>query len=143
MSQDVDAITDKLKARQLRLTRPRLNILEVLVGTGEHLAIEEIRDRASALGESVSFATVYRTMRLLVDEGIAVALRFEDGSTRYECVDEGEHHDHLICTRCGAVTEFTDDEIERLQRQAAMAHGYSMTGHRLEIYGQCKRCRIG
>ena len=101
----------------------------------------KIRQRVRASGEQVSYATVYRTMRMLVDAGLIKERHFEDGSARYEYVKEGEHHDHLICTRCGEVIEFTDDTIEAQQEVVALRNGYSMTGHKHEIYGLCPACR--
>src|SRR6185436_3454748 len=112
--------------------------VDVLLKAREHLDIEQIRSRAGAAGESVSYATVYRTMRLLVDAGVIKERHFEDGSARYEYVKEGEHHDHLICTRCGQVVEFYDETIEARQEMVARRHGYRTTGHKHEIYGLCK-----
>jgi Fur family ferric uptake transcriptional regulator len=137
----VDAIVTQLRGRQKRLTTQRRNILTVVLDSSEHLDIEQIRRRASELGEPVSSATVYRTMRMLVDEGIIKERHFKEGVARYEYVEEGEHHDHLICTQCGRVTEFTNDTIEELQIVVADKYGYRMTGHKHEIYGLCHDCR--
>jgi len=141
MTRAVDEIVSQLKARQKRLTPQRLNILSVVVDSTEHLDIEQIRQRASRLGDPVSSATAYRTMRMLVDEGIIKERHFKEGVARYEYVESGEHHDHLICTQCGRVTEFTNDTIEELQLVIAAKHGYRMTGHKHEIYGLCARCQ--
>ena len=140
MSEPLPEILAKLKQSAKRLTPQRRRILEVLLASREHLDVEQIRDRASGNGERVSYATVYRTMRMLVDAGLIKERHFHDGSARYEYVKEGEHHDHLICKRCGEVIEFTDDVIEALQEVVAKKHGYRMTGHKHEIYGVCGAC---
>ena len=138
-----DALADilaKLKQSARRLTPQRRRILEVLFASHEHLDVEQIRGRAAGAGERVSYATVYRTMRMLVDSGLIKERHFDDGTARYEYVKEGEHHDHLICARCGEVIEFNDDTIEARQEVVASQYGYRMTGHKHEIYGICAAC---
>ena len=137
----IDAILATLKRRGRRLTPQRALILETVVASEGHLDVEQIRERVNAGGGSVSFATTYRTMRMLVDEGLIKERHFEDGAARYEYVSEGEHHDHLVCTKCGRVAEFTNDTIEDLQVEIAAAHGYTLTAHRHELYGLCGDCR--
>ena len=84
---------------------------------------------------SIGYATVYRTMKLMAESGLAVEHKFAEGYLRYE--PAGEHHDHLICIRCGKIVEYEDDEIERLQDELAARHGFKVVGHRHEIYGDC------
>ena len=141
MSEGLSELLAKLKQSARRLTPQRRRILEVLTDSHEHLDVEQIRARAASRGDAVSYATVYRTMRMLVDAGLIKERHFEDGSARYEYVKEGEHHDHLICARCGEVIEFNDDTIEARQEVVAGQYGYRMTGHKHEIYGTCASCR--
>jgi Fur family ferric uptake transcriptional regulator len=131
----------QLKGLRKRFTPQRLRILEIMISTGEHLDVEQIRRRVSARGTPVSAATVYRTMRMLADEGIVKERHFGTGMACYEYVAQGEHHDHLICTLCGKVTEFRNDAIEAAQRKIAGRHGFTVTGHKHEIYGLCRDCR--
>ena len=85
-------------------------------------------------------ATVYRTMKLLVEAGIAHERRFEDSLTCYERAD-AEHHDHLICTACNKIIEFEDPEIEERQEAVAAKYGFRISNHRLELYGLCAECQ--
>ena len=133
-------VLDKLRRASRRLTPQRRRILAAVLSSSEHLDVEQIRERASRGGESVSYATVYRTMRMLVDAGFISERHFADGTARYEYARDGEHHDHLICARCGKVLEFNDDLIERRQEVVASQYGFRMTGHRHEIYGLCRDC---
>ena len=89
----------------------------------------------------MSVATIYRTMKLLSESGLAHARNFGDGQTRYEPAFGREHHDHLICTRCGAIIEFENDRIEQLQDVVAKKHGFRVTSHKMELYGLCKGCQ--
>ena len=89
----------------------------------------------------VSVATVYRTMKLLGESGLAHARNFGDGQTRYEPAIGRDHHDHLICTRCGTIIEFENDQIERMQDAVARRHGFKVTSHKMELYGLCKACQ--
>ena len=88
---------------------------------------------------SIGLATVYRTLRLFVEAGIASERRFQEGVTRYE--PQQPHHDHLICVRCGRIVEFENDAIERLQDEIAAHHGFTLLSHRHELYGACEACR--
>lgn len=133
-------ILAKLKRSSRRLTPQRMTILQVVLDSREHLDADQIRARSSAHGARVSYATVYRTLRMLVDEGLIKQRNFKDGSARFEYVKEGDHHDHLICTNCGQVSEFNHPTIESLQEQVALDYRFEMTGHRHEIYGLCFRC---
>ena len=89
----------------------------------------------------VSVATVYRTMKLLHECGLAHARNFGDGQTRYEAAVGRHHHDHLICTRCGTIVEFENDRIEVLQEKVARQHGFQVTSHKMELYGFCEACQ--
>src|SRR5439155_25370656 len=101
----------------LKSTRQRSLIIETFFGTPGHLSVEELWSRVRKLDQKVSVATVYRTMKLLSDCGLAHARNFGDGQTRYEAAVGKHHHDHLICTRCGAIVEFENDKIEAMQDQ--------------------------
>ncbi len=118
----------------LRMTEQRRVIARVLSESTDHPDAEELHRRATALDNRISIATVYRTVRLFEEAGILERHDFRDGRSRYEEVPD-EHHDHLIDLSTGAVVEFHDDEIERLQQEIARRLGYKLVDHRLELYG--------
>ena len=117
----------------LRMTEQRRVIARVLSNAEDHPDVEELYRRASAIDPHISIATVYRTVRLFEEAGILERHDFRDGRSRYEEVPD-EHHDHLIDLSTGAVVEFHDDEIERLQQEIARRLGYKLVDHRLELY---------
>ena len=126
----------------LKASRQRDLIVEVFLATGGHVRMDELLTNVRNLDHRVSQATVYRTMKLLIDCGIAAARNFSDGHTRYERSDAtGEHHDHLICTQCGQIIEFVDPRIEQMQERVAKAHGFVVTHHKMELYGLCNNCK--
>lgn len=125
----------------LRSTRQRDIILDFFLATHQHVSVEELYLKVKAAHPGIGSATVYRTLKLFVEAGLAREVLLHDGQTRYEHVVEGEHHDHLVCTGCNAVIEFENEAIERLQEEIATRHGFYITSHKLEIYGLCARCR--
>jgi Fur family ferric uptake transcriptional regulator len=126
----------------LKTSRQRELIAEVFFAAGGHLSIDELLERVRTTDPKVGQATVYRTMKLLTKCGLAEPRQFGDGHTRYEPVEEDhEHHDHLICTSCGKIVEFHNDEIELLQDRVADQHGFVVTHHKMELYGLCEDCR--
>lgn len=131
------------RSNGLKLTRQRSDILRTFLSTGKHVGVEELLRRVRRRNPGVGHATVYRTMKVFVEAGLAAERHFADGVTTWEPTggDEAEHHDHLICVACGAIVEFTDDRIEGLQDEVAAAHGFELTQHRLELYGRCADCR--
>jgi Fur family ferric uptake transcriptional regulator len=129
-----DTITDRCEAKGLRMTDQRRIIASVLEDSDDHPDVEELYARASGRDPRISIATVYRTVKLFEEAGILDKLEFGDGRARYEDA-EREHHDHLIDMQSGEVIEFVDPEIEALQEKIARKLGYSLKGHRLELYG--------
>ncbi len=122
----------------LRVTRQRRAIAEAFFAHRGHPNIDELYAKIRAQHPHIGQATVYRTLKLLVDSGLAEPSRFGDGTTRYEASHQGEHHDHLICVDCGHIVEFRDDEIERLQIEIAERHKFAVTDHKMVIYGACR-----
>ena len=137
-----DALREKARRSGLKLTKQREVILEVFFSQSGHASAEDILFSARAKDERVSLATVYRTLKLLQEYGLAEAHNFKDGQALFEpCLDKDDHHDHLICTRCGRIVEFVDPKIERLQIKNAKEHGFLITSHKMELYGLCRSCR--
>jgi len=125
----------------LRSTRQRDIILDFFLATHQHISVEELYLKIKAVHPGIGNATVYRTLKLFVEAGLAREVLLHDGQTRYEHVVEGEHHDHLVCTSCNAVIEFENETIEKLQDDIATRHGFFIKSHKLEIYGICAQCR--
>lgn len=126
---------EKLCAEKgLRMTEQRRIIARVLSVADDHPDAEELHRRANELDNSISLATVYRTVKLFEESGIIERHEFRDGRARFEEVPT-EHHDHLIDVKSGDVVEFHSEEIERLQVEIAERLGYKLVDHRLELYG--------
>jgi Fur family transcriptional regulator, ferric uptake regulator len=127
-----------IQDHRLNTTSQREAIVEQFLRTRDHISIDELLTKVRKRQPKVGYATVYRTLKLLVDSGLAVERQFGDGQARYEVV--GDHHDHLICVKCGLILEFEDDEIERLQeRIAERLGGFTVLRHRHELYGLCPK----
>lgn len=135
-SEAVEAFRAFLVEQGLKFTKQRRVIAEVFFDSGNHLSLAELHELARKQQSSVGYATVYRTMKLMAESGLAHEHKFAEGNVRYEPAD-GDHHDHLICIRCGKIVEYEDHEIERLQDELAAKHGFKVVGHRHEIYGDC------
>ena len=117
----------------------RAQIMAVFFRSGRHLTVEELSRKVRARNRDIGAATVYRTLKLLDRLGYAKKLDFGDGVARYES-SLIAHHDHMVCTGCGKVSEFEEPRIESLQEEVARRHGFSPTMHRLAIYGICRGC---
>ena len=130
-------LQDYMNSNSLRSTAQRRAVAEVFFRADGHLSIEDLLELVRKEEPRVGYATVYRTLKLMTEAGLAYERRFGDGISRYEVAHEDEHHDHLICTECGLIVEFEDDEIERLQESLAKAQGFILTRHVHELYGRC------
>ena len=119
--------------RGLRITEQRRVIARVLSEAEDHPDVEALHARAAAIDPKISIATVYRTVKLFEDAGVIAKHDFGAGRSRYEPIPD-EHHDHLIDLRSGAVIEFRNEEIERLQKAIAERLGFRLVDHRLELY---------
>jgi len=140
----IEDVQRLIKAKGLKSTRQRSLIIDTFLGSEGHASVEELWSKVRSADAKVSVATVYRTMKLLADSGLAEARNFGDGQTRYEASMGKHHHDHLICTNCGTIIEFENDRIEQLQDVIAKRHGFKVTSHKMELYGLCKNCqRLG
>jgi len=118
----------------------RLNIVDVFLGTEEHVTIDEMYRLLSEKGYDYEPEFVRQCMNRMADLGFAQKKKFKDQPIRYEHRHLGRHHDHFICTKCGKIVEFADQDMERLQTKVAASHGFHMLQHRMEIYGLCSEC---
>ncbi len=134
-------LTEYLTVQGLKSTRQREQILSAFAGAGRHLSAEELYLLVKKTAPGTGYATVYRTLKLLTDAGLADERRFDDGVTRYEFKATDGHHDHLICTGCGRILEFENRQIEELQQHVAKKNQFLVQSHRLELYGLCDRCQ--
>ncbi|MDY7000506.1 MAG: Fur family transcriptional regulator [Thermodesulfobacteriota bacterium] len=130
-----------LVKKNLKMTPQRRLIVDVFLREGGHLASEELYNIVKKEDKSIGQATVYRTLKLLSESGLAKEVQFGDGVTRYERKYGSSHHDHLICERCGRNVEVVDEEIERLQEEVAKKEGFVLTNHKMYLYGICADCK--
>jgi Fur family ferric uptake transcriptional regulator len=129
------------RLENVRETTQRRAILEAFVQARDHLSMEDLLAAARKAEPSIGSSTVYRTMRLLVDQGLAVEHHFEGHVTRYEPSGRARDHHHLVCRACKAIVEFEEPRLERLQGEIAARHGFELQVHRHVLYGVCARCR--
>ncbi len=133
---------DNQQLRQvgLKITAPRIKILEILEqASTRHLSAEDIYKTLLESGEDISLATVYRVLTQFETAGLVKRQNFEEGYSVFE-LNQGPHHNHLVCIKCGKVDEFIDKIIEKRQTSVAEKAGYEMTDHSLIIYGVCSTC---
>ena len=131
----------ELKKAGLKITTQRLKILQILEQTTErHLTAEDIFGRLNEAGEEIGLATVYRVLTQFEEAGLVIRHHFE-GDQSFFVLDEGEHHDKLVCVKCGKVAEFIDPIIEARQEAIAKEAGFTITDHSLNVYGICKDCQ--
>jgi Fur family ferric uptake transcriptional regulator len=130
-----------LRERDLKMTGPRRTVLEVFLGIEDHVTAEELFDAVRKVDPGIGQATVFRTIKLLEEAGLARAACRDEGPRSFEHAYRHEHHDHLVCVDCGAIVEFVSSDIERAQGAVYQAHDYEPAGHSLELYGRCPSCR--
>lgn len=131
---------EELKSTGLKATLPRLKILEIFQsGAQRHMTAEDVFRVLLDERSDIGLATVYRVLTQFEQAGILIRSNFEGGKAIYE-LNEGEHHDHFICTACGSVEEFYDPEIEKRQLMIAKQKGWVVRDHAMALYGQCAAC---
>jgi Fur family ferric uptake transcriptional regulator len=130
-----------LEQKKQKFTSHRELILENFIANEGHRSVEDIYRAVREKDPRIGYTTVYRTMKLLADSGLAREIDLADGITRYEHLYNHEHHDHMICMQCGTSLEFYNAEIESIQDAASEQLGFKVSDHRLQIYGLCKDCR--
>jgi Fur family ferric uptake transcriptional regulator len=135
---ELKALSDYLEQNHLKQTKQRELILQAFLEAKRHVTSDELYQSVREDHPNVGYTTVYRTMKLLVEAGLATERHFDDGITRYEI--EQEHHDHLVCVKCGKIQEFESELIEDTQSEIARGHGFQILRHRHELYGHCRAC---
>ena len=132
---------DILRRDGLKFTPQRIAVLEEIIKDRGHRDCEDIYLSLKEMGNHVSRATVYRTLDILVKNGFARKMDLGDGRARFESKVESPHHDHLICTSCGNIIEFLDQDVEDLQEKIAKRYHYKLQRHVHQLFGICKTCR--
>jgi Fur family transcriptional regulator, ferric uptake regulator len=133
-----------LRERGLKSTAQRDDIAKVFFAHDGHFSVEDLYSAVRRVNPRVGYATVYRTLKLLKECGLAAERHFDDGQARYEPTEEtAQHHDHIICEHCGKIVEFSSEELERQQERIARFLGFVVSHHRMELYGICTDCREG
>lgn len=140
MKQPHEVFLEYLRRRGLNMTPQRAAIVECFLSTEGHFSCEELFALSRRLDPAIGQATVYRTLKLLVESGLAEALVAGEGPVLYEHSYGHQHHDHLVCLDCGAKVEIVDPEIEARQEHLAREHGFSLSRHNMILYGLCPRC---
>ena len=131
---------DELKSTGLKATLPRLKILEIFQkATQRHMTAEDVFRILLEERSDIGLATVYRVLMQFEQAGLLIRSNFDSGKAIYE-LDEGQHHDHFVCTACGKVEEFFDPEIEKRQQIVAKAKGWVVQDHPMALYGHCAEC---
>ena len=138
VSEAVERFNEYLKQHKHKVTKQRTLITEVFFDPNkrtEHPTVEELYLRVRERDSNVGHATIYRTLKLLVDAKLALPNRIGEDLTRYEPEVPGEHHDHMMCMSCGLIVEFEDPEIERLQEEIASRLGFTLRDHIMNLIG--------
>ena len=140
-SEEQEVLLKHIQKRGLKRTAQRDLILDIFLRTEEHLSSEDLYRLVQKEDPSVGQTTVYRTLKLLTEAGLAREVRFGDGRTHYEHNYKHQHHDHMICSECGRIIEFFSAELEAIQDAMAAKHRFEVTQHLLRIIGVCAECR--
>ena len=132
-----DTLLSRCLAKNIRMTSQRQIIIKVIEESEDHPDVDQLYLRSVELDNTISIATVYRTVKLLEEAGLIERLEFGDGRSRYE--EAGEHHEHLVDIETGEVHEFYNEELETLKKEIAREMGYDLIDHRLELYGKKRK----
>ena len=141
MREAQDILHQHLKRVGLKQTAQRDTILRTFLETREHLSTEELHRLVKKKDAKIGYTTVYRTLKLLAECGLASEVAFHDGIARYEHQYNRRSHHHMVCTSCGSSVEFFSNEVEKLEQEIGHKYHYETTRHTFQIYGLCEDCR--
>lgn len=141
-SKIIEDLKSIIKTKGMKYTEQRAVILQLLIDVDDHLTAEEVHDiiKKEYPEHNIGIATIYRTLNFLEEVELISSISFGKDGKKYEGNNK-KHHDHIICTSCGTIEEFIDDNIEKRQETIAREHGFAITDHTLQIYGICKNCQ--
>ena len=139
MRKRVNALAEQLletvEEQGYRSTSPRRAVAQVIAKQDKHFTAEDLREQLPSLGR----ATIFRSLKLLVETGVLCRVLLEDGDLHYQLSPQGHHH-HLLCVECGSSQDLLSCDIEKLLQQTSASHGFELSGHWLEVYGRCRSC---
>jgi Fur family transcriptional regulator, ferric uptake regulator len=142
LAPEMQVFMEYLQEHKLKLTPHRQLISDIFLNHEGHRSVEDVYRAVREKDPRVGYTTVYRTMKLLADCGLAREIDLADGITRYEHLYNHQHHDHMVCMECGTSIEFYDLDIETLQDEASEQLGFKVLDHKLQIYGLCHDCNV-
>ena len=140
-SKELEVLEDYISQNNLKITKQRRAVLNTFLVCEKHVSAEELYNLVLEAEPKIGLATIYRTLALLTHSGLASELDFGDGQKRYEHRYMHSHHDHMICTECGMIIEFNHPLIEKFQEEVASRNSFTITSHKLDIFGLCSNCR--
>ncbi len=140
MDKELSLFHSYLKEKNLKNTKQRDKILEIFLRTEKHLSAEDLYKIIKEKFPDIGYTTVYRTIKLIRESGLAREVDFSDGFKRIEHNFGHQHHDHLICLKCGRFFEVVDKDIEKLQEKLAQRFNFKTVNHKMDIFGYCQRC---
>ncbi|WP_187646843.1 Fur family transcriptional regulator [Nitrosophilus labii] len=139
-SQYKEQLKEIVKSKGLKYSAQREDILKALFDSKKHLTPEEIYTEVKKINKNIGLATVYRALSFLESEGLINSISFGIDGKKYE-LNRGQHHDHMICLKCGKIIEFFDERLESLQEYIAQKHNFKLITHELNMYGICSNCQ--
>lgn len=141
MKKEHQILANYLKQKALKQTSQRFFILDKFLASKRHLSADELHAMVREQNPKIGFSTVYRTLKLFTECGLAKEVNFGDGRARFERAIDRSQHGHLICTNCGKAEEFNLGTVEKTIARITSKFGFKIEGHRFEVYGLCKKCR--
>ena len=142
MKSEIDVFREFIRNKGLRNTVEREQVVKAVFSIHDHFDVEELYLLLRSRNDKISKATVYRTIPLLLESGLIQEAYFEDGHLHYEHIYGHDHHCHLRCVDCGKVLEFTEESVRGVEQKIGEHYDFIVTGHKLEVYGYCGKCRV-
>ena len=139
-SEELKVLENYITRHNLKITHQRRAVLNAFLNSDKHVSVEELYTTITETEPKIGLATVYRTLALLTKSGLALEMDFGDGQKRYEHSYMHAHHDHMVCTECGKIIEFNHPLIEKFQEEVARQNGFTITSHKLDLFGHCNDC---
>ena len=140
-NEEIDVLEEYISENNLKITKQRRTVLKIFLESKDHVSVEELYNTVLKTEPKIGLATVYRTLALLTKSGLALEMDFGDGQKRYESSYRSLHHDHMVCTECGKIIEFTHPLIEKYQEEVAEENSFKITSHKLDLFGHCQDCK--
>lgn len=137
---DLQTLYSYISKQGLKFSKRRATVIEYFINADRHFTVEQLYLELKKQYPGLGYSTVYRTLKLLVDSGVATIHHFGEEDARFELVHQEEHHDHFVCRQCGRIVEFHHKGIESLQLDVAQTYGFTVDDHELQLFGLCQHC---